>query len=239
MDRENINLKVKDLFLLSKHAEDRSRIYMLLSIFYCQRPGEEFIKKLKNNKFIQSINNALSSENEDIIKDGLKLLEMFINSLKDLPDAQTAENLSIDFTRLFRGIKKGYGPPPPYESIWRGEGRVMGQWTEKVLKEYAYSGIGMDLSDELPDYIGIELKFVALLCYKEAEAWRNNDSIMALRLLNKEQEFIDEHLKIWIPKFCTIMAREARSSLYKGIAILTKRFIEIESEKKDWIGSEN
>jgi len=218
--------------LLSSLAEDRSSIYMLLSTFYMKRPEVEFVKKLKTHDFIQNIKIALSQEeDENTFSDGLKLLEAFINSVKDIPETEVSENLAIDFTRLLRGIKKGYGPPPPYESVWRGEGRVMGQWTEKVLKEYGDSGIGMDLSDELPDYIGIELKFMALLCYKEAQAWRDNDQAMALRFLEFEKRFINEHLKNWVPEFCNIMEEEARTSFYKAVAVLTKGFLEMEGNQ--------
>ena len=225
---EDMDLTEGEILLLGRYAEDRSRIYMLLSTFYMERPREEFVKKLKKDEFIETLKKALSSD-ECEIKDGLMVLETFINSIKDIPEVEVAENLTVDFTRLFRGIKKEYGPPPPYESVWRGEGRVMGQWTEKVLKEYADSGIGIDLSDELPDYAGIELKFMALLCYKEAEAWRDNDSVTALKFLGLEKRFMDEHLKNWIPEYCHIMADEARTNFYKGVAIITKGFLRIEN----------
>jgi len=229
MAMQNKILSEEEALLLSSLAEDRSSIYMLLSTFYMKRPEVEFVKKLKNSEFIQNIKSALSQdETTSGIGEGLKILEAFINSMKGIPEAEVSENLAVDFTRLFRGIKKGYGPPPPYESVWRGEGRVMGQWTEKVLKEYADSGIGMDLSDELPDYIGIELKFMALLCYKEAQAWRDNERTMALRFLELEKRFLNEHLKNWVPEFCNIMEEEARTSFYKAVAVLTKGFLEIE-----------
>jgi len=229
---QNKILREEEALLLSSLAEDRSSIYMLLSTFYMKRPEVEFVKKLKTHDFIQNIKIALSQEeDENTFSDGLKLLEAFINSVKDIPETEVSENLAIDFTKLFRGIKKGYGPPPPYESVWRGEGRVMGQWTEKVLKEYGDSGIGMDLSDELPDYIGIELKFMALLCYKEAQAWRDNDQAIALRFLELEKRFINEHLKNWVPEFCNIMEEEARTSFYKAVAVLTKGFLEMEGNQ--------
>jgi len=231
--RNNINLSEEETLLFGRHAEERSRIYMLLSTFYMQRPREEFIKKLKSDEFIQNLKNALSEDESEMksVNDGFKLLEMFINSIKGIQEVEVAENLTVDFTRLFRGIKKEYGPPPPYESVYRGEGMVMGQWTEKVLKKYADSGIGMDLSGELPDYVGIELKFMALLCYKEAEALKNDDPINALKFLKLEGRFMDEHLKNWIPEYCNIMADEARTSFYKGVAIITKGFLKIEGNK--------
>jgi TorA maturation chaperone TorD len=223
MGIENLNLGENPL-LLGKHVEDRSRIYMLLSTFYCQRPGEEFVRKLKTDEFIHTLRNALS-EDDSKMREGLRILEMFVNSIKDMPEAEVAENLAVDFTRLFRGIKKGYGPPPPYESVYRAEGRVIGEWTQEVLKKYSEAGIGMDISDELPDYVGIELKFMALLSYKEAEAWKKSDTTKASKFLKLEQTFMEEHLQQWIPEFCNLMREEAKSSFYRGIAGLTSSFL--------------
>lgn len=224
--KENINLSEEETLLIGKQAEDRSRIYMLLSTFYIQRPVEEFVRKLKTDEFIQNLKNALS-EDEGEMKEGLKIFELFLNSIKDIPDQEVAENLAVDFTRLFRGIKKGYGPPPPYESVWRGEGRIMGEWTQEVLKKYHEAGIGMDLEEEIPDYIGIELKFMALLSYHEAVAWRKNDINGAIRFLKLQQRFLDEHIKRWMPEFCNRMEEEAKSSFYKGVSLLSKGFLEI------------
>lgn len=225
---DNISLSEEEILFLFKKAEDRSRLYMLLSIFYMKRPREEFVKKLKTDEFIQNLKNALSEE-ENKITDGVKILELFIKSIRNLPDSEVAEKLAVDFTRLFRGIKKGYGPPPPYESTWRGEGKMAGEWTQEVLKKYREAGLGIDIEAELPDYIGVELKFMAILAYHEALAWRKNDILTALSFLEMEKKFIDEHLKNWVPEFCRIMAHEALSNFYKAMAIVTKEFLEVES----------
>lgn len=227
---EKINLSEEETLLLSRQAEDRSKTYMLLSTFYLQRPTEEFVRKLKTDEFIQNLKNAIS-ESMGEIKEGLKILEIFANSIKDIPESEVAENLKVDFTRLFRGIKKGYGPPPPYESVWQGETRVMGERTQEVLKKYSDAGIGMDISEELPDYIGIELKFMFLLSYKEAEAWKNNEKQKAINFLKLQQEFMNAHIHKWIPRFCSIVEDEAVNSFYKGVALFTRGFIEIDRGK--------
>jgi len=227
MGKENLSVDQEHLALLGNHAEARSKAYMLLSMFYSERPREGVVKRLKVPEFIHTLKGALSEENNGM-NEGLKTLELFINSIKDLPETEVAENLAVDFTRLFRGIKRDYGPPPPYESVYRGEGRVMGEWTQEVLKKYRDAEIGMDISGELPDYIGIELKFIALLCYKEAEAWRDSAITRASKFLKQEQRFMDEHLQEWIPEFCNLIGEESRSSFYKGVALLTKEFLKVD-----------
>ena len=224
--REDIHLTEEETLLLGNQAENRSRIYMLLSTFYTQRPRKEFVEKLKKDEFVKNLKIAILGD-EGEMKEGLKNLELFVNSIKDISEMEVAKNLSVDFTRLFGGIKKGYGPPPPYESVWRSEGRIMGEWTEDVLREYYEAGIGIDLSDELPDSIGAEMKFMALLSYHEAEAWRKNDVSNASRFLQMEQQFLNDHLLQWIPEFCIRMEEEAKSSFYKGIAIFTREFIKL------------
>lgn len=139
MDRTG--LKEEELFLLNKEAEDRSKVYLLLSNFYLQRPDRQLLTRLRTPDFINAMRSFLS---EDEFIDAIRLLEGFINSIKDIPDNEVLDILGVDWTRLFRGIKKGYGPPPPYESVWRGEGRIMGEWTRKVLESYHQAGIGMD-----------------------------------------------------------------------------------------------
>lgn len=227
---EKPGFKEEDRVLLQSRAEMRSKVYMLLSMFYTERPRPELVMKLRSHEFISGLKNVMR-EDEGKINDAINIFEAFINSINDQSETDVAENLAVDFTRLFRGIKKGYGPPPPYESVYRGEDRVMGKWTEEVLKRYSEAGIGMDMLDELPDYIGIELKFLALLSYREAEAWKGNNIPAATKFLKYQQEFMDSHIHKWIPAFCSLVEEEARTSFYKGVALLTTGFIEIDKDQ--------
>lgn len=220
MDRTG--LKEEELFLLNKEAEDRSKVYLLLSNFYLQRPDRQLLTRLRTPDFINAMRSFLS---EDEFIDAIRLLEGFINSIKDIPDNEVLDILGVDWTRLFRGIKKGYGPPPPYESVWRGEGRIMGEWTRKVLESYHQAGIGMDLGDELPDYIGIELKFMARLCYEESSRWKENAISEAGRFLDFEKEFLDNHIQAWVPAFLTEALDEAKTGFYRAILELTQGYI--------------
>ena len=72
-----------------------------------------------------------------------------------------------------------------------------------------------------PDYIGVELDFMRLLCEKEL-GHRNNSQLKALReVLDEEKAFLEDHLGLWVPDFCKRMLEEAREDYYRGIAHLT------------------
>ncbi len=94
---------------LAQEAELRSKIYMLLSTFYVLRPRADFVKRLKDTSFREVMGNV--AEESSPMNEGLRVLQAFVNSIKDMPEDVVAEDLAIDFTRLMRGIKEGYGPP--------------------------------------------------------------------------------------------------------------------------------
>jgi len=203
---------------------------MLLSLFFLKRPDESFFKKLKHKNFIANLENIVETEKEEISR-GLKLIKSFLDFNKNADEKEVLEKLAIDFTKLTRGIKKGYGPPPPYESVWRmGEDVIMGEITQEVIEFYLKSGIGMDLEGEIPDHIGIELKFMSLLCYKEKQHWDNGKYKEALKCLNLEKDFLEKHILNWAPFYLEEMEKEAETNFYKGLAIFTRDFLTIDKK---------
>lgn len=224
--QEDINLSEEEIFLLCREAENRSRIYMLLSTFYLEKPHKEIIRKILSDEFGQNIKDAISNEAE--MQEGLKTFQLFLNSIRDIPEAEVVDSLAVDWTKLFRGIKKGYGPPPPYESVWRGEGRIMGEWTQKVLERYQQAGIGMDMADELPDYIGIELKFMARLCYEESIRWNENNLSEARGFLEMERDFLEGHIQAWVPAFISHASEDASTGFYRAVLGITQAFLKLD-----------
>ena len=84
--------------------------------------------------------------------------------------------LAVDWTKLFRGVQKGYGPPPPYESVYLGGGILHGPITDRVAREYESHGVKiLEPKNELPDFIAVELAFMSALANKEAKAWEGGD----------------------------------------------------------------
>ncbi|MFQ6126871.1 MAG: molecular chaperone [Candidatus Heimdallarchaeota archaeon] len=221
---------------LSELADARSKIYGWLSSIYLKIPDRNFVKILMGKNF--NVHLASLSHSADLpeeMRDGIKIVEDFIERSKDKSLEELRDGLAVEHTRLFRGVKRLYGPPPPYESVYVEKGLVMGESTAKVKKKYAEAGISLadDLKGEPPDYIGFELDFIRYLCSEEAEAWRESRRDVALKYLNMESRFLYEHLMRWVPKFCDIVVDETKLDFYRGMAKITKGFIDFDYSRAD------
>jgi len=209
-----------EIDFLKNLAELRSRTYWFLSRLYMSKPDEKLLRDLRNNL------KALDMHGDELSE----LIGLIVESIEG-DERELSERLAVEFTRLFRGIKKGYSPPPPYESVYMGEGMVMGEATLSVLKFYSEAGFGIIDEEEGPqDYIGVELKFMSLLCYKEMESWKAGRSDQGERYLELERRFLDEHILQWVPDFCRRVEAEAKEEFYVGVARLTESFLRIDAE---------
>ncbi len=217
--------------MFAEIAVRRSTIYAFLSRFYNGVPTEDFVARMLTEGFQKELK-ALAQLAEGELREGAELLEQFLRLNRERELEKLTEELAVEFTRLFRGIKKGYSPPPPYESVYLGEGRVMGVATQRVMSKYLKAGFA--LNEEYggpPDYIGTELKFLALASYREAESWRKGDRKEALRLLRVQKSFLEEHILAWVPRFCDVMLQEAESDFYRGVAKLTRGYVNLDAEQ--------
>jgi len=214
-------------------AEHRSRVYGFLAAAYNRLPDEQFAEGLLG----LDPSGAFSFLGEadglpDDMREGLGLMNEFIQASKGKAAEDLATGLAVERTRLLRGVKPGYGPPPAYESVYAssGEQPVM-QATMSVRQAYAEAGVGLpeEVRDQ-PDFIGFELDFMRHLTAQEAEAWKKGGQEEASNLLKAERAFLDDHLARWVPRFCDVMEKEARLGFYQGIAKLTKGFVLDEAE---------
>jgi TorA maturation chaperone TorD len=199
------------------YAENRSRLYCFLGNFYIKKPDKTFIKELKSK--IRKIEKRSAGD----LRESLAIVE---DSLQGSNMEELSIQLMIEFTRLFRGIKKGYGPPPPYESIYRGERRVIGQVTLDVMQMYQNANfVFSDAYYTGPlDYLGVELQFMAFLCQSEMDAWKNNKDDEAKKYLELEKKFLKLHLLQIVPKFSRNVVQQATEKFYIGVVKLTERF---------------
>lgn len=134
--------------------------------------------------------------------------------------AALAERLAVEHTRLFRGVREGYGPPPPYEALWR-EGRMMGDTTVAVARAYLEAGYRHDAQWGPLDHLVEELRFMAALCHAEDEAWSTGRPEEAQWARERQLRFLDAHLLAWLPAYCRTLAKEAREPLYQALARVT------------------
>ncbi|GMR21105.1 MAG: hypothetical protein BMS9Abin36_1704 [Gammaproteobacteria bacterium] len=192
-------------------AQQRSQSYWFVAELFLRRPDEAFLKSLADN-FKQADQAALAKN------DAMALLQSSLR-LTDLSP------LGMEYTRLLRGIKQDYGPPPPYESLYR-ENRLLGETTLAVLHHYQQAGYGeVEESVGPQDHIGAELKFMALLCHDEVTAWQQGKTSEAMTIRAAQLAFLAQHLLLWVPNYCDHLQQEARVSFYDAVAKLAAELL--------------
>jgi len=92
---------------------------------------------------------------------------------------------------------------PPYESVYRDGGCVMGPSTYAVLQIYQEAGFHPGAAPEPADHIAHELLFMSRLCGREANLWGVEDLGAVSTVLASEDRFQNEHLCRWTPDFCS------------------------------------
>jgi TorA maturation chaperone TorD len=219
-------------------------VYGFLAAVYNRLPDEAFAESLSGPDLAGFLSSL--AETDDLpaeMRHGLGLIEGFIGDSKGKEVEELLTELGVERTRLLRGVQPGYGPPPPYESVYVGSEKAP-QMQASIAVRHAYAEAGVGLPEEVrdqPDFIGFELDFMRHLTAKEAQAWAEGNREEAQEALEKEQGFLEEHVARWIPRFCDVMAKEARLDFYRGIALLTKGFVLDEAQKVaehlDWAGT--
>lgn len=148
----------------------------------------------------------LSPPNKELVEKAKEIgEELKIEELKNSED--NLIKLEIEFHNLFVVPNEKY--VRPFESVYVDG--MMGQKTMiKVKKFYEEQGIK---SYGIADNVGVELQFMALLCDKDKEL---------------QKKFFNEHLINWISNLCDEIIKSAEGNFYKGVAILTKNFLDFE-----------
>ncbi len=207
-------------------AEARSKLYQLLAMVYAGPPSLDFLKFLAG--WVASVNK--DEEHSQLLsqqmRHSLSILDSFFE--KGNFGEELGETISVEFTRLFRGVKPHYSPPPPYESVYREEsGSVFGESTVAVHQKYLHFGLGLPerVSGEPPDHVSFELEFMHHLCSKEAEAWDGGNKEEALEMMRAEEEFLREHLLAWLPKFSNKVREYDRFGFFCNLADLTEGWV--------------
>jgi TorA maturation chaperone TorD len=212
---------------MAQYAEMRSQVYALLSHLYTVPPDQEFVKQMQDGGMAAAFSALLVEEMPEAIRDGVRQIQPYLSDCAKLPVDQVLEDLAVERTRLLRGVKRGYGPPPPYESVYRAE-EDAGIWqtVAQIKRCYAVAGVGVPVeSGEMADYIGLELDFLRYLAGKEAQAWRSGHEAEAEQWREHEEGFLRDHILTWVPRFCDLMREDATLGFYQGLAAVTKGFV--------------
>lgn len=143
---------------------------------------------------------------------------------------QSLDDLRRDFNRLFIG--PGAMLAPPWESVYRNEDHLLfDQHTLQVREFYARHGMEFVKLNQVPeDSIAIELEFMKVLTERLLRALETADSTAERLLLQEQQQFLQQHLLVWSPKFITLTQKGAETAFYHGLAGVLGGFLSWEDQ---------
>lgn len=192
--------------------ESRATVYRLLSACYYE-PEKCF---LEEGVYTQ-LRDALNALNCPLAPVAEKMGTNFMTAGEDA--------LVQDFSQLFMGPFEI--PAKPYGSVYiDGENVVMGDSTMAVKACYVEAGFEIaETFRELPDHITVELEFLYLLSFRQAEAISLEDLDALSRYKNIEMAFLENHIGCWLADFCTKIRQHAQTDYYRHLADLTEQFV--------------
>ncbi|MEE8343324.1 MAG: molecular chaperone TorD family protein [Gammaproteobacteria bacterium] len=194
----------------------RSGVYGFLASIYRDPPSKGFLEKVANPSFLS----ALSDIGIDLSPDSI-----------GLSNEHAVRDLAVEFTGLFIGPGKHISP---HESVHRKneDGGLWGRSTADV--KYFIQRSGYKYRQEfngLPDHISVELEFMGSISGQEADGWSRKEAQMIKGTQQIQKTFLFEHLLNWLPQFCSKVTEAAELPYYRGMAMLTSRFMEFEVEE--------
>jgi TorA maturation chaperone TorD len=199
-----------------ERAPARADLCRFLAACYYE-PGPEFSEE----RLFQSMLAAAERAAPDLSATARRLGEAY--------SASPGEELLVDYTRLFLGPARAIASP--YGSSWlEGEAALMQATSAAVAGLYEAGGFEVDDAfRDLPDHVAVELEFLYLLLFREAQSRTADDGAGLAAVAQLRARFLDEHLARWVGPFTAAIESGATTAFYRELAVLTRRFIEAES----------
>jgi TorA maturation chaperone TorD len=193
----------------------RSRLYWLLGGLFLTAPSAASL---------ESLGRELAELDEKGPQELLPAVRQLRGGLGAGADAMAAE-----FSRLLGGLREDDGPAPPFESVWR-ESRLMGESSLAVMRCYEKAGYGLIEESAGPqDHIGVELRFLALLCHDEAAIATRRDRAALRAQLARERDFLANHLALWAPRLFAALRSQSALDYFLGMVALAEQFLELDA----------
>jgi len=212
----------EDLFIMqAAGAREEAGMYGFLAALFNQPPDAGLVRRLRTIGVASLLENC--ADLEPTARQGLQEIDDYVAQSLGDPEDEMATALAVDWTRLFRGIRPGYGPPPPYEALYRSDISNPLELLQAIMAWYRHYNLAA-APDQLnrPDYLGLELGFLSHLAEIEAQAWEQGDQAAAQELRKQSDRFYVEHLSCWAPAFCQTALPHCQTGFYRGLIHLTQ-----------------
>jgi putative dimethyl sulfoxide reductase chaperone len=220
----------------AERAASRGRDYGFLAWLLLETPDAPFLGRMLDadmGAYLASL--ATGGGIDALILAGLEEMRGWLRAHADRPPEELRQELAVQGTRLFKGIAPGYGPPPPYEAVYRRPGAGVDADTLLSLRGF-YREAAAELpspSRERLDHLGLELDFMRFLCEEEGRLWRSDNAREASRYRQLERQFLAAHLTPWVPGYCQRILAEECAAFFHGLARVLSGFLAGEARQFD------
>lgn len=213
--------KVAEKEEIASLMDSRARVYGFLARLYRVEVDKPLLEEMKNMKFPVATGNKSADE-------GYRLLHTYLNSIWD----DSITELAIDYVETFIGNGvNGYSAAYPFESVHTSERRLLMQEArDDVLATYRENGLKRGQWSEGEDHIALEMEFMQIMATRCADHLRKDQDDAAAENLVKQNDFVRNHLRNWVPMLTSDMTKYAKTDFYQGLAKLTQGFVENETE---------
>jgi anaerobic sulfite reductase subunit A len=219
---------------------NRSLLYGFLSRMYEREIDLDLLKKLTSEKSAMSQIEASLEFDDPDLKKGFEMFGAYLRKARGRNPDEVKKELAIEYTSLFLGFMNK--PLHPSESAYMSETRTTyGEARDRVMQAYWKAGLDKVKQFREPDdHVAIELQYMEYLCRITAESLEKNNVEQAKKYLEDQRSFINDHLSKWVPRFATDILESSKTDFYKGVAYITKSFVELEKDSiKDLLEEEN
>ena len=183
---------------------NRAGLYNLLRALHTYPLNEAVLETVLN----------LTVEADSPLMSGIAEMQSRLQGAPSLKEA--TEQLNIEMTRLFEG--PGLPIAPPYASYYLNDQQIMGPSAIAARQFYLQWRALPDSEIRLPDdHIALELGFLAHLAQQAAHTENESDRLDAL---TASREFIQNHLKPWLPSFIAAQAKVQVDAFFIGLTRL-------------------
>ncbi|WP_433944390.1 TorD/DmsD family molecular chaperone [Paenibacillus sp. SN-8-1] len=194
--------------------ERRGWVYQLLVDFLGRVPRLSLIAQYRREGKLKGP--VISGE-------GARMLKSYLDSTQESRLRQVCYEEADEYMRLFAGSQAVL---PFTEGVFRArqEGLEALRHSSGLGAVYCECGVVFNkLHNEQDDHMAIELEFMSVLADRMLVAGcvRNK----CTELADIQLWFLESHLLQWAPAFAEALQREARTPLYKGLAVLLSEFL--------------
>ena len=150
------------------------------------------------------------------------LRESDVRALRQIT-VPTLDKLKVDYAQLFVGPFDVAAPP--YGSVYlEHDRRICGDTTMDIIARYREEGLQVTLK-EPADHVAVELEYMYLLALRQMQASAEHHEGLATRYMQKQRDFLQTHLGVWVVMFTQRIVEHARTGFYRHVAAATDAFV--------------